>query len=65
MFDAGMHHSRRTVVSGALQQAVCGRDPKQKLEMTTLSYFGPMLCTATGTITSAILLEALKITHWT
>jgi Protein of unknown function (DUF1761) len=44
--------------------AALGRDPAQKLKMTTLSYTGPMLCTLVVAMTSAILLEALKITSF-
>jgi Protein of unknown function (DUF1761) len=38
-----------------------GRDPAQKLEMTPLSYIGPMLCSLVTVFTSAVLIQALHI----
>jgi hypothetical protein len=39
-----------------------GRDPREKVPMTSLSYLGPMLSTLAVAATSAVLLEAMKIT---
>lgn len=40
---------------------VLGRDPNVKTNMTPLFMFGPMICTFFNVLTSAVLLQALKI----